>query len=42
MRLVLDGTVMRVRLDRRTYNILLLVVLGERRDGWKVLWRSRT
>ena len=37
MRLILDGTVVRVRLDRKATNISLLVVLGIRRDGQKVL-----
>ncbi len=37
VRLVLDGTVVRVRLDRKATNISLLVVLGVRRDGQKVL-----
>jgi putative transposase len=37
IRLILDGTVVRVRLDRRTTSISLLVALGVRRDGQKVL-----
>jgi transposase-like protein len=37
VRLILDGTVVRVRLDRRATSISLLVVLGVRRDGQKVL-----
>ncbi len=37
VRLILDGTVVKVRLDRRATNISLLVVLGVRRDGQKVL-----
>ena len=37
VRLILDGTVVRVRLDRKAMNISLLVVLGVRRDGQKVL-----
>ena len=37
VRLILDGTVVRVRLDRRATNISLLVVLGVRRCGQKVL-----
>ena len=37
VRLILDGTVVRVRLDRKATNISLLVVLGVRRDGHKVL-----
>ena len=42
VRLVLDGTVVRVRLDRRATSISLLVVLGVRRDGQKVLLTVRT
>jgi putative transposase len=41
VRLVLDGTVVRVRLDRRATSISLLVVLGVRRDGQKVLLSVR-
>jgi transposase-like protein len=37
VRLILDGTVVRVRLDRKATNISLLVVLGIRNDGQKVL-----
>ena len=37
VRLTLDGTVVRVRLDRRATSIVLLVVLGVREDGQKVL-----
>jgi len=37
VRLILDGTVVRARLDRRATTISLLVVLGVRRDGQKVL-----
>src|SRR5881398_661935 len=37
MRLILDGTVVRVRLDRKATSISLLVVLGVRADGQKVL-----
>lgn len=37
IRLILDGTVVRVRLDRRATSISLLVALGVRRDGQKVL-----
>jgi transposase-like protein len=36
-RLILDGTVVRVRLDRKATAIVLLVVLGVREDGQKVL-----
>ena len=37
MRLILDGTVVRVRLDRKATSISLLVVIGVRVDGQKVL-----
>src|SRR6202041_2090930 len=37
VRLILDGTVVRVRLDRKATSISLLVVLGVRQDGQKVL-----
>jgi putative transposase len=37
VRLIVDGTVVRARLDRRAATISLLVVLGVRRDGRKVL-----
>ena len=37
IRLILDGTVVRVRLDRKATSIVLLVVLGGRQDGQKVL-----
>jgi len=37
VRLILDGAVVRVRLDRKATNVSLLVVLGVRRDGQKVL-----
>ena len=36
VRLILDGTVVRVRLDRQATSISLLVVLGVRADGQKV------
>jgi len=36
-RLILDGTVVRVRLARKATSIVLLVVLGVREDGQKVL-----
>ncbi len=36
-RLILDGTVVRVRLDRKATSVSLLVVLGVRADGQKVL-----
>ena len=41
VRLILDGTVVRVRLDRKATSISLLVVLGVRRDGQKVLLTVR-
>ena len=41
VRLVLDGTVVRVRLDRKATSVSLLVVLGIRRDGQKVLLSVR-
>src|SRR5215212_4442672 len=41
VRLILDGTVVRVRLDRQATNISLLVVLGIRGDGQKVLLSVR-
>jgi putative transposase len=37
VRLILDGTVVRVRLDRKATAISLLVVLGVRADGQKML-----
>jgi Transposase, Mutator family len=40
--LILDGTVVRVRLDRKATSVSLLVVLGVRRDGQKVLLAART
>lgn len=33
VRLILDGTVVRVRLDRKATSISLLVVIGVREDG---------
>jgi putative transposase len=42
VRLILDGTVVRARLDRRATTISLLVVLGVRRDGQKILLAVRT
>jgi transposase-like protein len=41
VRLILDGSVVRVRLDRKATNISLLVVLGVRCDGQKVLLAVR-
>ena len=37
IRLILDGTVVRVRLDKKATSISLLVALGVRADGQKVL-----
>ena len=37
VRLILDGTVVRVRLDKKATTICLLVVLGIRADGQKML-----
>jgi len=37
IRLILDGTVVRVRVDRKASAIVLLIVLGVREDGQKVL-----
>jgi putative transposase len=37
VRLILDGTVVRVRLDRKATSISLLVVIGVRADGQKTL-----
>ena len=42
VRLILDGTVVRVRLDRKATSISLLVVLGLRADGQKVLLAIRS
>jgi len=41
VRLILDGTVVRVRVDRKATAISLLVVLGVRGDGQKVLLSVR-
>jgi putative transposase len=41
VRLILDGTVVRVRLDRKATSISLLVVIGVRADGQKVLLSIR-
>ena len=37
VRLILDGTVVKVRLDKRATAISLLIALGIRRDGQKVV-----
>ncbi len=42
VRLILDGTVVRVRLDRKATAISLLVVIGVREDGQKVLLAVKT
>jgi putative transposase len=42
VRLMLDGTVVRVRLDRRATSISLLVALGVRADGQKALLAIRS
>ena len=41
-RLILDGTVVRVRLDRKATSISLLVVIGVRTDGQKVLLAAKS
>lgn len=42
VRLILDGTVVRVRLDRKATAISLLVVIGIRADGQKVLLAAKS
>ena len=42
IRLILDGTVVRARVDRKATTISLLIVLGVRRDGQKVLLAIRS
>jgi transposase-like protein len=42
IRLILDGTTVRVRIDRKATTISLLIVLGVRRDGQKVLLAIRS
>jgi len=42
VRLILDGTVVRARVDRKSTSISLLIVLGVRRDGQKVLLAIRS
>src|SRR5215813_7194546 len=42
LRLILDGTTVRVRIDRKATTISLLIVLGVRRDGQKVLIAIRS
>jgi putative transposase len=41
VRLILDGTVIRTRLDRQATNISVLAAIGVRRDGQKVLLSIR-
>ncbi len=41
VRLILDGTLVRVRLDRKATSLSVLVALGVRRDGQKVLLALR-
>lgn len=41
VRLILDGTVVRVRVDKRATSLSVLVALGVRRDGQKVLLALR-
>jgi putative transposase len=42
VRVILDGTVVKVRLDKRSTSLSVLVALGVRRDGHKVLLGLRT
>ncbi len=42
VRLILDGTVVRVRLDRKATSISLLIALGVRADGQKLLLAVKT
>ncbi len=39
--LILDGTVIRTRLDRKATNISVLAAIGVRRDGQKILLSIR-
>jgi transposase-like protein len=41
VRLILDGTVIRTRPDRKATHILVLAAIGVRRDGQKVLLSMR-
>jgi transposase-like protein len=41
VRLILDGTVIRTRLDRKAMNISVLAAIGVRRDGQKILLSIR-
>jgi putative transposase len=42
VRLILDGTVVKVRLERKAIAVSLLIVLGIRRDGQKVVLAIKT
>ena len=42
VRLILDGTVVRARIDRKATAISLLVAIGVRRDGQKILLALRS
>jgi putative transposase len=42
VRLILDGTVNRMRLNRKATSISFLVVLGVRADGQKVLFAIKS
>jgi putative transposase len=41
VRLILDGTVIKTRLDKKATNISVLAAIGVRRDGQKVLLSIR-
>ena len=41
VRVILDGTVIRTRLDRKATNISVLAAIGVRRDGQKILLSIR-
>ena len=41
VRLILDGTVIRTRLDKKATNISVLAAIGVRRDGQKILLSIR-
>src|SRR5437899_8238304 len=42
VRLILDGTAVRVRLDRKATSVSLLVFIGVRTDGQKVLLAAKS
>ena len=42
VRLILDGTVVRTRIDKRATNVSVLAAIGVRRDGQKVLLAIET